>query len=70
MFALFRVPHAGGDSDPYVPTGRSLNILVLRQAQDEDCDEGADEWKGAGLAVLLILSLSKDEEAPPNENRR
>jgi hypothetical protein len=33
-------------------------ILVLRQAQDED------ELNSDALSVFLMLSLSKDEEAP------
>jgi hypothetical protein len=38
---------------------RQENILVLRQAQDED------EWEIPNLSLFLMLSLSKHEEAAP-----
>ncbi len=69
-----RVPRAGGDPETsrtgrwlaliWIPAfagnavDRVGNILVLRQAQDED------DWENPYLSVFLMLSLSKHEEAP------
>ncbi len=58
-----RVPREGGDPDPYTPPDRPWNILVLRQALDEDeCEvdgsstptrrvprAGEDQWVASRL---------------------